>query len=148
MISSELSLRIKTANEKDIFEHLAECNNNFIPPLSERLDLTNYSNKIFEKSITFEAWHNDSLIGLIAAYFNDNEKGFITNVSVVQKYLGKGIATLLMNNCINYAKRNNFNVILLEVNNNNESAIKLYMKFGFIVHGRKNELLILKLIVN
>jgi len=150
MLSSELSFRIKTATEKDILEHLTECNNTFIPILSERLNLSQYANKIFEKSITFEAWEKDNLIGLIAAYFNDyeNRKGFITNVSLIKSYLGRGIASVLLKNCVKYAKQNNFNIILLEVNIYNEPAIRLYKKFGFIEQNKTNELLSLKLIVN
>ncbi|MBL0182082.1 MAG: hypothetical protein IPP96_07240 [Chitinophagaceae bacterium] len=68
------------------------CKNNFIPPLQDTVDIDSYAQKIKSKSITFEAWQNGHLAGLIAAYFNDpgKEVGFITNVSVENGFAGKG----------------------------------------------------------
>jgi len=113
--------------------HLEECNENFIPPLDQKVDLRDYSKKLAEKSITFEAWDGKKLIGLVAAYFNDLEQrvGFITNVSVVKDHHGKGIARALMDRCIEYAKKENFRSIKLEVSENNEGAIQLYKKLSF-----------------
>jgi len=119
--------------EAEIFEHLLECSDNFIPNLAETVNIRDYSKKVFENAITFEAWENNKLIGLVASYFNDNKnrKGFITNVSVSKNYQGKGIAAILLNMCKNYGAKYNFNSIKLEVNKNNILAIKLYKKLGF-----------------
>ena len=45
---------------------------------------------------------------------------------------GIGIANILMNQMIDFAKENNIKNITLEVNKNNFSAISLYKKYGFI----------------
>jgi ribosomal protein S18 acetylase RimI-like enzyme len=128
-----LIYKIKTATGKEILSHLLLCKNNFIPPLDKKVMLEEYSIKIAEKAITFEAWNELNLIGLIAAYFNDkiNSIGFITNVSLIENFKGMGIASELMIMCINYARQNNFKEIKLEVNSNNLNAIKLYKKFNF-----------------
>ena len=55
----------KTALVEDIYFHLKECNYNFIPPLDEKVNIMNYSKKIYEKAITFEAWNEKILIALI-----------------------------------------------------------------------------------
>ncbi|MFH1612616.1 MAG: GNAT family N-acetyltransferase [bacterium] len=128
-----VSYKIKTVSEEEICSHLYCCNNNFSPPLIQRVNIDKYSKKIFDKAITFEAWHDKKLIGLVAAYFNDSSgcTGYITNVSVNLDFMGKGIATTLMNNCLKYAKQCDIKNITMEVLINNYSAMCLYKKFGF-----------------
>ena len=133
MISTGVNYTVKTASEHDISSHLSICNYSFRPPLSQRVDLNEYSKKIFDKAVTFEAWHGKDLIGLLAAYFNDSvsNSGFITSISVTNDYMGKGIATTLMNSCLSYARQCGIKNITLEVINTNLQAISLYKKFGF-----------------
>lgn len=142
-----IKYQIKTANENEISAHLKECNNNFSPPLNKRVDVKEYSKKISEKAITFEAWHKKKLIGLVAAYFNDfkNQTGFITNVSVIKNYFGIGVATKLMKMCMTYAKQNNFKKITLEVEKYNNAAINLYQKFSFVYFRKKDDYILMKL---
>lgn len=141
--------KTKTATEKEICSHLEECNNNFIPPLIERVNIEEYSKKIFEKAITFEAWSDSLLAGMIATYFNDlNHAAFITNVSVVKKFMKSGIASALLNTCIKYARQNNCKEITLEVHKQNYAAIAFYEKAGFGQQGIKNDLLIMRLKIN
>jgi len=143
----QLLFKTKQAAEKDILVHLKECNDSFLPPLNERTDLLTYSKKIHEKAITFEAWNNDWLIGLIAVYFNNADplSAFITSVSVVKKYKGMGIATSLLKNCINYSVDKNCFIIYLEVNNENTPAINFYKKYNFTQTAVRDINLVLKL---
>ncbi len=105
---SEIKYKIKTATETDIRLHLEACNNNFTPLLSDRININKYSKQLFDKSITFEAWENKVLTGLIAAYFNQtSQSAFITNVSVLKNFMGLGIASELLRKCIEYASQNN-----------------------------------------
>ena len=138
----DISYKIKTATDHDIYIHLTDCNDTFIPSLAERVNITEYSRKIYEKSITFEAWTGQLFIGCIAAYFNDHVDGsaFITNVSVLQRFSGLGIASRLMEMCIKYAKENNFIELRLEVDKLNKPAISLYNKFGFENYEIKNNI--------
>jgi len=138
--------KIKTATPRDIYCHIKECDNYFTPPLSARLSLQDYARKIFENSVTFEAWSGDILVGLVAAYFNDSDNitGYITNVSILNNYMRQGIAGELMKECIEYAIKNKFNEIKLEVSTANASAIDLYRKFGFVNFGIKDNFLQMK----
>lgn len=133
MSITTINYKIKTASEEEIYSHLYCCNNNFIPLLIQLVDIYEYSKKIFDKAITFEAWHDKKLIGLVAAYFNDSSSctGYITNVSVNLDFMGKGIATALMNNCLEYAKQCDIKDIAMEVFIDNDSTMCLYKKFGF-----------------
>lgn len=140
---------INKSTAKEILSHLEICNDGFIPPLSNKINLDVYSEKMFEKSVRFEAWKNNLLIGLVAAYLNDadNKSGFITNVSILPSYNGKGIATELMKSCIAYTQKNNFKEIKLEVSEKNSGAIHLYEKFGFMASPEKEGMISMKLIL-
>ena len=130
----EVDYKIKTASREGIVEHLNRCANSFIPPLHTYVDIQKYAEKINKNAITFEAWDKNTLVGLIAAYFNDeNTKiGFITNVSMVKEYQGLGIASKLLLLTIEYGKEHNFRIIRLEVNKINQKALTLYKRNGFV----------------
>jgi len=133
MNTSAIIYKVKTANEKEVSGHLEKCKDAFTPALDKKVNIAEYSKKIVENSVTFEAWANKELVGMIAAYFNDknNHSGFITNVSLVDEYSGKGIASNLLDNCIRFAKTKEYKEIVLEVNAASLPAIKLYKKYHF-----------------
>lgn len=133
VVSPSITFKTKTATAEAVCEHLKNCGQDFRSDLEKRVDLNAYSQKLVDRSITFEAWTAKSLIGLLAAYFNDpsSNQGFITNLSVSEKYTGMGIATHLMRLCLSYARENHFQELRLEVENENLPAIHLYQKFGF-----------------
>ena len=142
MLPGPISYKIRTAALNDIFNHLIKCNENFIPALDQKVDIAAYSKKIAENSITFEAWINGELAGLIAAYFNEEnaKNGFISNVSIIKEYAGKGIASKLMEMCISYGVQHQFSEISLEVLRHNISAMQLYKKYDFHETGNKGDL--------
>ena len=147
-MTTAINYTVKKATEATILSHLILCDESFVPPLSDRVNLAEYAKKIFEKSISFEAWKNQqNLIGLIAAYFNETQppSAFITNVSTDKNFMGLGIASQLLKNCIGYAKENNCFEIYLEVNSKNLPAINFYKKYHFIQTEIKGGNLILKL---
>lgn len=125
--------KICNASHMDLYDHLTGCDNNYFPPLSNRVSIYEYAMKIHDRSVTFEAWSDTMLVGLVAAYFNDpqNMLGYITNVSVLKGFMGFGVASRLIEKCLYYAKKHGFDEIILEVNVTNISAIHLYRKFAF-----------------
>ena len=147
MQTREIDYRTKTASATDILAHLRECAVNYVPPLDERVNLVEYSRKLFIKSMTFEAWEEHCLVGLIAAYFNDTSASiaYITNVSVSTNYMSAGIASRLLCTCIEYARKEGFQAIQLEVGKGNTRAIALYKRFGFMTGRVKDKFLIMRL---
>lgn len=140
----KIEYKINSAKLSDIHSHLVLCNQEFVPPLEQRIDISIYSNKIFEKATLVEAWDNDLLIGLVAIYINQESKSFITNVSVNSSHQGKGIAKELVKNTIEFAVSKKSLIIELEVNHLNNSAILLYKKFDFIPIGNNDNNLIMQ----
>ena len=125
--------REKTASREDILGHLRACNHNHHPPLDQKVDLLEYAGKIFDNAVTFEAWSNGVLVGLVAAYLSDvsGRTGYITNVSVTREFMGQGVALKLMGVCLEKAEYCGTKIMALEVGRANEAAIALYRKLGF-----------------
>jgi ribosomal protein S18 acetylase RimI-like enzyme len=123
------------ASEAEIAEHLSRCDADFVPPLSGRAEIKDYAKKIVSKATRFEAWSGGTLVGLVAAYCNDQENriAYITSVSVLRAWTSKGIAARLVGQCVEHAKVSGMRQISLEVAADNTLAIKLYEKSGFIV---------------
>ena len=123
---------VRHATSDDIYFHLRECSEEFAVSLEDKVDLREYSNKIARAAVTFEAWDDDRLIGLVAVYFNAPEiRAYITSVSVAEDYVGRGIASLLLILCICRATRRECKSIRLKVERSNDRAIALYERFRF-----------------
>lgn len=78
--------------------------------------------------------NSNEIAAFIGILINANEME-IMNIVVKKLERKKGYASQLLNETIEFARENNFARILLEVNANNISAIKLYEKFGFKQNG-------------
>ena len=126
---------LNSSDAKSIERHLYECDKKFIPPLSERVSLQEYSNKLAEHADRFEFWDNTRLVALLAAYLNtpDRQVGFISSVSVCTDFEGRGLGSILLNKCCAHARSKGFRFINLEVGAANIKAINFYIKNGFEV---------------
>lgn len=134
MNAAPVEYLLNKASETEIAEHLERCDSDFVPPLSTRVDLCDYAKKIADNATRFEAWSGGVLIGLVAAYCNDLEKlrAYITSVTVLKEWMGKGIAACLVGECSAYARGIGMRQVSLEVACDNMNAIRLYQKAGFV----------------
>lgn len=114
----------------DIKNHLERCDTLFKPLLSSYINLEVYAKKLFEKATRYEVFYENKLIGLIAVYVS-KDIGFISNFSVENEFVGKGLARQLMDFCIGDFHKQNISTISLEVFKQNLRAIKFYSKFDF-----------------
>jgi ribosomal protein S18 acetylase RimI-like enzyme len=130
------------ASEAEIARHLQRCDSGFTPPLSKRVDIGDYASKIASNAVRFEAWSGPELIGLVAAYCNDAKRraAFVTSVSVIGAWQGRGLASRLMNRCVSHARTHGFRRIELDVVDQNAAALKLYEKTGFVKVGIGNRM--------
>ena len=133
-MNAEVEYFLDKASAAEITEHLARCNADFVPPLSSRVEIDKYAQKIASNATRFEAWSAGTLAGLVAVYCNDQEKSiaYITSISVLKARAGEGIAARLMNRCIEHAKALGMKQVSLEVAEGNTPAIRLYEKSGFV----------------
>lgn len=131
------------ANADELCRHLSACDRSFSPPLSNRVDIPLYAEKLFREATRFEAWEEKTLVGLVASYQNDLSKlsAFITNVSVVGPWQGHGIGGRLLDQCIIEARRAHFTEIILDVSVSQTIAISLYKRRGFQERSTSNNVL-------
>lgn len=134
-MSEPVDFRLNKASVAEIAEHLTRCDADFVPPLSPRVDIDGYANKIGQHATRFEAWAGGDLVGLVAAYCNDPERrsAYITTVSVQHPYQSSGLASTLMARCKEHVLSRGFEHVELEVDGDNAAAIDLYTKCGFEV---------------
>ena len=57
-------------------------------------------------------------------------------ISILREYWGQGIGAALTGACIDCAKEAGFRQLELEVVGENETAVRLYKKYGFMEYGR------------
>lgn len=121
------------ASSAQIARHLARADAQFNPPLSSRVDLAAYAEKIFQNASRMEAWADTELVGLVATYCNDPERiaAYITNVSVLADWTGKGLGLDLLKRSVSHTHSCGLLQIQLEVARANAAAVHLYEKAGF-----------------
>lgn len=127
-----IEYKYNTASENELYTHLLSVDNDFVVPLSKRVNINEYTKKIFEKAVCLEAWSEQQLIGLVAYYFNEKQF-FITNVSVLAMYSKNGIATILLNHVKNDAVKKEVCEVIVETE---EPLILFYQKQGFHISDR------------
>jgi len=145
-----IEYKIGVGSQNEIYLHLLDCDKFFIPKLSEKVNISEYSEKIFNKAINFEAWDNERLIGLVSMYINEEDTsfGYITDISIINEYKNRGIASNLLKKWIKYSKDINLNWISLKVDTKNVSAVNLYNKFNFMEEKHKNSSSFFKVRIN
>ncbi|MBF6617769.1 MAG: GNAT family N-acetyltransferase [Candidimonas sp.] len=134
-MSRALTFETNRATAAQIETHLLACDAAFIPPLSERLSIQSFAQKIATCAVRFEAWSGGVLIGLLAVYCNNvvQRRAFITSVSVDAEWRGKDIAQQLLETAVNYVESLAFRRIDLEVDYRNARALNVYSRIGFLI---------------
>ncbi|MCP5182205.1 MAG: GNAT family N-acetyltransferase [Pseudomonadales bacterium] len=97
------------------------------------MNIDAYAVKLTENAARFEAYHHAELVGLVAAYCNDDSRrvAHISNVSVLRQWQGKGVAQQLLRTCLQHAMELGFERIELQVGVDSAGAIRLYARAGF-----------------
>jgi len=146
-VSAELQFFRNRSGAAEVLEHLHACVGAFIPPLGDRVDLAAYAGKLASRAERFEAWDGGRLAGLVAAYCNDpgQRTAFITSVSVLECWKGRGIAARLLSDCLDHARASGFLECSLEVGKHNEAALRLYAARGFAIDGESEGFIRMKL---
>jgi ribosomal protein S18 acetylase RimI-like enzyme len=137
----------KSEDWKIIYSYLKENGNLFIPALEPRIDIELYAQKIAAQAQQFWLKVEDNIIGFAACYLNDQEKGigYITSISIVQDYQGKGAGSYLLKEIIRVARNSNFKNIRLEVFEENVNAVEFYKLKNFELVEQRGDKLLLNL---
>jgi ribosomal protein S18 acetylase RimI-like enzyme len=121
------------ATYEDIARHLLQCDAEFVPALSTRVQIPQYAGKLIAHAARFEAWQEGTLVGLIAAYCDDRQsrRAYISSVSVLAESRRRGLGACLLERCLDYLRGHEFMHVELQVDSKNDNAIRLYERYGF-----------------
>ena len=115
-----------------LLTHLQGADADFIPPLSTRLNLAAYAEKLVSHAHRIEAWDSQILAGCVAIYADKTAGvGFISNVSVLPSHQGRGLASQLLKRALDLAVELGLVRVRLEVHADNTAACTLYRRHGF-----------------
>lgn len=117
-----------------IKDYILQYDQDFYEPLSARVDMEAFSQKLSDLSTTFIIFKGGEVAGLVCAYFYQPEtkKGFITLVHTKHEYRGQKLSLPLLDAVKKYARECHFENIDLFVSKQQVSAYNLYSRHGFI----------------
>ena len=98
---------------------------------SDKKDLLNPERIVENGGQIFFALDNKSAIGTVAMIKSPNDRFELAKMTVKEGSRGKGIANMLMDECIKFAKQNSSKEIFLISNDSLTIARNLYDKYGF-----------------
>lgn len=109
---------------------IKKIDNYFTPPLKDKVNINEYTDKILKKAyINYKIFNND-IIALFAGYIS-NGTVYITLFAVDELYHGQKISHRLLKDTIDILKEKKIKTVKLEVYKNNTRAICFYEKFNF-----------------
>lgn len=121
----------------EIEKLLIEISGDFDPPLSQTLNLKEYSIKMVSKSTIFSVIENGSLVAFMSVYCNDPEKSiaFGTMLAVSKTHRIYHVGPNLIKTTLDYLKKYGFKKFSLEIYKTNPRVITLYKRLGFVLAG-------------
>ncbi|MFO7826006.1 MAG: GNAT family N-acetyltransferase [Cyclobacterium sp.] len=132
----KVKIELAKQEDKNILIKLIEENDSlFFPPISKRLELPKYVDKIFEHGFPYVAKINNEIAGFCFFYANDiiSKRSFLSLILVKEKYRKSDlkIGILLMKNWFKIAKGIGINRLELEVAKKKITLINWYKSLGF-----------------
>ena len=98
---------------------------------SDKKDLLNPDKIVENGGQVFFALENKIAIGTVAMIKSSVDRFELAKMTVQEDFRGKGIANMLMDECLKFAKQNNSREIFLISNDSLIIARSLYDKYGF-----------------
>lgn len=80
----------------------------------------------------FYAWYEDQIVGTVSLMKLEESVFELTKMAVSEKFQGLGIGKLLMEYCLDFAKKSGIKHIIIYSNRRLERAVDMYRKFGFL----------------
>jgi ribosomal protein S18 acetylase RimI-like enzyme len=109
-----------------------------VPPYTKQYDTEEFDVRAYlgnpDQSI-FLAFAGNEPIGQIRVRKYWNAYAYIDDISVEPEYRGEGIGRALMSRAIEWAKAKGFPGMMLETQDNNVAACRLYERCGFQLRG-------------
>ncbi|PKG54900.1 GNAT family N-acetyltransferase [Halomonas sp. MES3-P3E] len=121
------------SNKDRIHKFLKLIDEEFVPPLSERVCLDDYSCKLSKKACNLFVVRGGVDIAHVAFYCNDKERSiaYISSLGILSAYYGSGAAGYLLEKVCDECRNKKMLLLRLQVYNGNVRSVKFYQKHGF-----------------
>ena len=81
----------ETPSLESIRDFFYLTDNEFDLPLSQKVNIEEYTHKLYTYADFFVCYDNDRIVGMICCYMNRPPEAYISHVCVSSEYQGKGI---------------------------------------------------------
>lgn len=109
-----------------------------VPPYTKQYGLEEFDVDAYlgnPDKVIFLAFAGNEPIGQIRLHKNWNVYAYVDDISVKPEYRGEGIGRALMLRAMEWARSRGFPGIMLETQDNNVAACRLYERCGFTLRG-------------
>lgn len=135
----------ETPSLESIREFFYRTDNEFDVPLSRKVNIDEYTFKLYTYAEFFVCYDDDIIVGIVCCYMNRPPEAYISHVCVSSEYQGKGIFKELFATLKNVCHSISIKQIKLEVGQLNMKAQKAYRKEGFYIMTSKDDSYIMHL---
>ncbi|HON18883.1 MAG TPA: GNAT family N-acetyltransferase [Salinivirgaceae bacterium] len=139
--NNKFQVKINEVNIDELILIHEICDNDFIPRLSDVVNINEYCRKLINKAeiISLHIEGINYPVGIVAIYCNDftNLNAYITSVCIRGEFRGLGLGKILLRKAFELSKLKGMKKISLEVGLKNEKAINLYRSHGFEIIEQK-----------
>ncbi|MEA3259790.1 MAG: GNAT family N-acetyltransferase [Pseudomonadota bacterium] len=124
---------VEGSDSARIFQFFEIVDKEFSPPLSERVNLTVYANKLAAEAVNLFVVEGNRDIAHAAFYCNDIKfnVAYISSIAVLPNFHGSGVAGNLLDEIFERCLSKGMALLRLEVDVENLRAVKFYEKYGF-----------------
>lgn len=134
----------ETPSIESIREFFYRTDNEFDIPLSQKVNVDEYTLKLYTYADFFVCYNDDKIVGMICCYMNRPPEAYISHVCVESEYQGKGVFKELYTETEKYCLQKDIISITLEVSKNNAKAKSVYHKMNFSLFQEKENSSIMK----
>lgn len=128
-----MEVKLNCIEYNELLAFIKSVDKDFINPISNRIAISTFTEKIHNNALLFSLENNNDIIGFAACYANDlaNKEAYIPFFAIRKEYQGTGKGLKLLDFIIQEITVNSImdNILL---HSDNPKAIKLYEKRGFI----------------
>ena len=131
-----MDIEIARASDGDadrLLSLLESCDGEFDPPLSARVDLSEYVQKLLRSAIVIVARIHGEIAGFAAFYANDpsHKISFLSLILIDQQFRRYGLGRTLMEQWIKHCRQQRFRELHLEANAADTRLVEWYGQQGF-----------------
>ena len=129
-------------NNGMVKEFLATVDKDFPVPISEKVDISDFSRKLCEKATIVTEIKENKIVAMAAGYTEntENQLAYVSILGTIKEYRGQGLANKLLSEFINISKQKGLKGVHLYTAQTNECALSVYSKHGFTEYIVENEI--------